>query len=230
MNAIRRDETSDNLHSLYVHQWDWEKIIEKSQRTTETLQDAVKKIYAAMVATEAMLTEKYPCLSPVLPKEIHFVTSQELEDEYPDLTGKERENAVCKKYGAVFISQIGGKLKSGEIHDGRAPDYDDWSMNGDILVWYDLLGVALELSSMGVRVDEDSLLFQLNQRGVPERANLPFQQAVLTKQVPYTIGGGIGQSRLCMFFLKKAHIGEVQVSQWPKEMLDVCGKANIHLL
>jgi aspartate--ammonia ligase len=230
MNAIRRDETSDNLHSLYVDQWDWEKIIEKSQRTTETLQDTVKKIYAAMVATEAMLTEKYPSLSPVLPKEIHFVTSQELEDAYPNLTGKERENAVCKKYGAVFISQIGGKLESGEIHDGRAPDYDDWSMNGDILVWYDLLGVALELSSMGVRVDEASLLSQLEQRGVPERANLPFQQAVLNGQVPYTIGGGIGQSRLCMFFLKKAHIGEVQVSQWPKTMLETCKEANIHLL
>ncbi len=230
MNAIRRDETTDNLHSLYVDQWDWEKIIDKSQRTTQTLQDTVKKIYAAMVATEAMLTEKYPVLTPVLPKEIHFVTSQELEDQYPDLSGKERENAVCKEYGAVFISQIGGKLQSGNIHDGRAPDYDDWSMNGDILVWYDVLGVALELSSMGVRVDETSLAEQLAERGVSDRGQLPFQKAVLNCELPYTIGGGIGQSRLCMFFLKKAHIGEVQVSQWPKEMLQTCEKAGIHIL
>ena len=183
-----------------------------------------------MVATEAMLVEKYPVLTPVLPKEIHFVTSQELEDEYPNLSGKERENAICRKYGAVFISQIGGKLKSGQLHDGRAPDYDDWSMNGDILVWYDVLGIAMELSSMGVRVDEDSLKMQLAERGVPERAQLPFQNAVLNCQLPYTIGGGIGQSRLCMFFLKKAHVGEVQVSQWPKEMLQICREAGIHIL
>ncbi len=230
MNAIRRDEVTDNLHSLYVDQWDWEKIIDKTQRNVDTLKDTVEKIYSAMVQTEIMLTEKYPVLKPILPPTIHFVTSQELEDEYPDLTGKERESAVCRKYGAVFISQIGGKLKSGQIHDGRAPDYDDWSMNGDILVWYDVLEVALELSSMGVRVDENSLLSQLEERGLSERANLPFQRAIIEKQLPYTIGGGIGQSRLCMFFLKKAHIGEVQVSQWPKEMLETCNKADIHIL
>ncbi len=230
MNAIRRDETTDNLHSLYVDQWDWEKIIQKKDRTTQTLEETVSKIYAAMVATETMLTKKYPVLAPVLPPKIHFITSQELEDMYPNLTGKERENAICKKYGAVFISQIGGKLKSGAIHDGRAPDYDDWTMNGDILVWYDVLNVALELSSMGVRVDETSLMEQLSERDVPQRAKLPFQQAVLNQELPYTIGGGIGQSRLCMFFLKKAHIGEVQVSQWPSNMLETCRKAGIHIL
>ena len=230
MNAIRRDEITDNLHSLYVDQWDWERIIDRAQRNTQMLHETVQMIYEALKATEARLSEKYPVLSPVLPPEIHFVTSQELEDEYPTLTAKERENAVCKKYGAVFISQIGGRLRSGAVHDGRAPDYDDWSLNGDILVWYDVLGIAFELSSMGIRVDETSLLSQLKERGVSERASLPFQQAVLNRQVPYTVGGGIGQSRLCMFFLKKAHIGEVQVSQWPRAMVEACETANIHLL
>lgn len=230
MNAIRRDETTDNIHSLYVDQWDWEKIIDKNERTPQLLKQTVELIYEALLDTEAYITEKYPALDKVLPSTIHFVSSQELEDLYPTLSPKERENAVCKQYGAVFISQIGDKLKSGKPHDGRAPDYDDWSMNGDILVWYETLGIALELSSMGIRVDEDSLVYQLKERNAMERAELPFQKAIINKELPYTIGGGIGQSRLCMFFLQKAHIGEVQVSQWPKAMLDECARAGIELL
>ncbi len=230
MNAIRRDEITDNLHSIYVDQWDWEKIIAKEDRTEQTLRQTVEDIYDALLLTERRLHELYPALPPVLPQRIHFVSSQELEDEYPNLTPRERENAACRQYGAVFVSQIGGKLRSGAIHDGRAPDYDDWSLNGDILVWYDLLGIAFELSSMGIRVDEASLPRQLAERGVPERAALPFQQAVLKGELPYTIGGGVGQSRLCMYLLKKAHIGEVQVSQWPAEMVADCRAAGIHLL
>ena len=230
MNAIRRDEDTDNLHSLYVDQWDWEKVIEHENRTKEALEDTVKSIYEVLKATEIYLFGLYPEISPVLPDEIHFVTTQELEDAYPELSPKERENAVCKKYGAAFLGEIGGKLKSGDIHDGRAPDYDDWTLNGDILVWYETLGIAFELSSMGIRVDEKSLLSQLEERGCSDRADLPFQKDLLEGKLPYTVGGGIGQSRLCMFFLKKAHIGEVQVSAWPKEMVEECAKNGINLL
>ena len=193
-------------------------------------EDTVKSIYEVLKATEIYLFGLYPEISPVLPDEIHFVTTQELEDAYPELSPKERENAVCKKYGAVFLGEIGGKLKSGDIHDGRAPDYDDWTLNGDILVWYETLGIAFELSSMGIRVDEKSLLSQLEERGCSDRADLPFQKDLLEGKLPYTVGGGIGQSRLCMFFLKKAHIGEVQVSAWPKEMVEECAKNGINLL
>ncbi len=230
MNAIRRDEETDNLHSLYVDQWDWEKVINFENRNTETLQSTVKTIYEVLKATEIYLFGLYPTFDPILPEEIHFVTSQELEDKYPTLSPKERENAVCREYGAVFVSQIGGKLKSGEIHDGRAPDYDDWSLNGDILVWFETLGIAFELSSMGIRVDEKALESQLIERGCPEKLKLPFQNALMQKELPYTIGGGIGQSRLCMFFLRKAHIGEVQVSAWPEKMIEECKKSGINIL
>ncbi len=230
MNAIRRDETTDNLHSLYVDQWDWEKIIAREERTTGTLEETVKTIYEVLKATERVVHDRYPAITPVLPEQIKFVTSQELEDAWPSLTPKQRENEICRQYGAVFVSQIGGKLRSGAIHDGRAPDYDDWSLNGDILVWYEPLQTAFELSSMGIRVDENTLVSQLAERQVSDRLARPFQQAVLHGQLPYTIGGGIGQSRLCMFFLKKAHIGEVQVSQWPKAMLNACEAAGIHIL
>ena len=230
MNAIRRDEDADNLHSFYVDQWDWEKVIEYENRTNDFLKQTVKSIYEVLKSTEIYIFGLYPEIAPVLPDEIHFVTTKELEDKYPDLSPKERENAVCKEYGAVFLSQIGGKLHSGKIHDGRAPDYDDWSLNGDILVWYDTLGIAFEISSMGIRVDEKALLSQLEERGCSERAELPFQKSLLEGKLPYTIGGGIGQSRLCMFFLKKAHIGEVQVSAWPEEMVKECQQHGINLL
>lgn len=230
MNAIRRDEDADNLHSFYVDQWDWEKVIEYENRTNDFLKQTVKSIYEVLKSTEIYIFGLYPEIAPVLPDEIHFVTTKELEDKYPDLSPKERENAVCKEYGAVFLSQIGGKLHSGKIHDGRAPDYDDWSLNGDILVWYDTLGIAFEISSMGIRVDEKALLSQLEERGCSERAELPFQKSLLEGKLPYTIGGGIGQSRLCMFFLKKAHIGEIQVSAWPEEMVKECQQHGINLL
>ena len=230
MNAIRRDEETDNLHSLYVDQWDWEKVIEHENRTKEALFETVKSIYEVLKATEIYLFGLYPEITPVLPEEIHFVTAQELEDKYPDLSPKERENAVCRQYGAVFLGEIGGKMASGKIHDGRAPDYDDWKLNGDILVWYEPLGIAFEISSMGIRVDEKALLFQLEERGCSERADLPFQKSLLEGRLPYTVGGGIGQSRLCMFFLKKAHIGEVQVSSWPEDMVEKCRAGGIELL
>lgn len=230
MNAIRRDEKTDNLHSIYVDQWDWEKVIQFQDRNTETLQKTVEKIYEALKATEIYIFGLYPFLEPRLPEKIYFITSQELEDQYPSLTPRQRESAICKEHGAVFVSQIGGKLKSGDIHDGRAPDYDDWSLNGDILVWYETLGIAFELSSMGIRVDEEALVSQLAERGCPERAQLPFQKALLSGQLPYTIGGGIGQSRLCMFLLNKAHIGEVQVSTWPDDMIKACRNGGINLL
>ena len=230
MNAIRRDEETDNVHSIYVDQWDWEKIITQEERTQETLMETVRAIYRVLLSTEAYVSAKYPQIKPVLPPEIHFVTTQELEDAYPTLTAHEREVVECKKHGAIFVMQIGGKLKSGEIHDGRAPDYDDWDLNGDILVYFAPLDTALELSSMGIRVDEHSLLKQLKARDCMERAELPFQKALLQRELPYTIGGGIGQSRLCMFFLKKVHIGEVQASVWPEEMVRDCRAAHIPLL
>ena len=230
MNAIRRDEDTDNIHSIYVDQWDWEKIIDKSERTLETLKDTVKSIYTALKHTERYIADSYSFASYLLPDEIFFVTSQELEDMFPDKTPKEREYEIAKQKGAVFLMQIGGKLKSGSSHDGRAPDYDDWSLNGDIIVYYPVLDISLELSSMGIRVDEETLLKQLKERNLEENAKLPFQKALLNKELPYTIGGGIGQSRLCMYFLRKAHVGEVQASVWPEDMIEECKKHDIHLL
>lgn len=230
MNAIRRDEDTDNIHSIFVDQWDWEKIISKEERTIETLKETVKSVYEALRVTEKYVSQKYDYIGAYLPEEITFVTSQELEDKYPDLTPKERENKVAREFGAVFIMQIGGPLKSGERHDGRAPDYDDWSLNGDIIVYYPVLDMALELSSMGIRVDEEALKTQLEMSGCVERAELPFQKALLEGKLPYTIGGGIGQSRICMFYLRKAHIGEVQSSVWPKEVVEYAHDKGMNLL
>jgi len=225
MNAIRRDENTDAIHSIYVDQWDWEKVITKEQRTLETLKETVKAIYKTLKNTEKYMLKEYPLLSDAyaknpLPEEIYFVTTQELEDMYPTMTGKEREHTISREKGAVCIMQIGGKLKSGNKHDGRSPDYDDWTMNCDILLYFDVLDIGLEISSMGVRVDETALERQLELSGCNDRKNLPFHRAVLEKKLPYSIGGGIGQSRLCMFFLKKMHIGEVQASVWPEEQED----------
>lgn len=230
MSAIRRDEDTDNIHSIYVDQWDWEKIIKKEERTVETLQNVVRTVYKALKKTEKYMSIEYDYIEEILPKEIFFITTQELEDMYPGCTPKEREYKIAKLKGAVFIMQIGGALASGEKHDGRAPDYDDWTLNGDIIVYYPVLDIALELSSMGIRVDENALLRQLETAGCPERAELPFQKAVLNHEVPYTIGGGIGQSRICMFFLRKAHIGEVQSSLWPREIMEEAGRNGIQLL
>ena len=218
MSAIRRDEDTDNIHSIYVDQWDWEKIIRKEDRNMDTLKDVVRTVYKALKKTEKYMAIQYDYIEEILPKEIFFITSQELEDMYPDCTPKEREYKIAKLKGAVFIMQIGGLLARGERHDGRAPDYDDWELNGDIIVYYPVLDIALELSSMGIRVDEDSLKKQLSLAGCEDRASLPFQKAILEKELPYTIGGGIGQSRICMFYLRKAHIGEVQASIWPEEV------------
>ncbi len=230
MSAIRRDEETDNIHSIYVDQWDWEKIITKEQRTVETFQDTVRKIYKALRHTELYMSIQYDYIDTILPKEITFITTQELEDLYPGTTPKEREYFFAKEHGAICIMKIGDLLASGEKHDGRAPDYDDWELNGDIIVYYPVLDIALELSSMGIRVDENSLVSQLEKAGCPERADLPFQKAIIEKQLPYTIGGGIGQSRICMFFLRKAHIGEVQCSLWPDEEEAALRAAGIHLL
>ncbi|MBQ8415600.1 MAG: aspartate--ammonia ligase [Clostridia bacterium] len=230
MNAIRRDEETDNIHSIYVDQWDWEKIINKEDRNERTLREAVEAIYRALHHTENYIVNEYAFIGKLLPENITFITSQELEDRYPDKTPKEREYAIAKECGAVFISQIGGKLKSGKPHDGRAPDYDDWTLNGDIIVYYPILDIALELSSMGIRVDEDALRRQLAERGCPERAELEFHKALLNGKLPYTIGGGIGQSRLCMFFLRKAHIGEVQSSYWTAEEIRQCDAGGVYLL
>ena len=230
MSAIRRDEITDNIHSIYVDQWDWEKIISKEDRTREKLESIVRSVYKALKVTEDYMAYEYEYIGKYLPENITFVTTQELEDMYPDCTPKERENKIAKLHGAVFIEQIGDKMKSGEKHDGRAPDYDDWKLNGDIIVYYPVLGSAFEISSMGIRVDEDSLKEQLAKAGCEERAELPFQKAILNKELPYTVGGGIGQSRICMFFLRKAHIGEVQASIWPDGVRTEAEAHNIHLL
>ena len=230
MNAIRRDEETDNIHSIYVDQWDWEKIITKEERNETKLREVVKSVYDALRVTEKYMANKYDYIECILPENIFFISSQELEDMYPDCTPKEREYKICKLHGAAFISQIGGVLASGEKHDGRAPDYDDWSLNGDILVYYPVTDIALELSSMGIRVDEDALERQLSIAGCEERKELPFQKAILEKKLPYTIGGGIGQSRICMFFLRKAHIGEVQVSIWPDEDVAYAKERGVILL
>ena len=230
MNAIRRDEETDNLHSIYVDQWDWEKIIRREDRNFDTLKSTVRSVYDALKHTERHMAERYEYIQRILPEQIFFITSQELEDLYPNCTPKEREYNIARAKGAVFIMQIGDVLHSGQKHDGRAPDYDDWKLNGDIIVYYPVLDCALELSSMGIRVDEQSLAEQLKKAGCEERAELPFQRALLAGQLPYTIGGGIGQSRICMFFLRRAHIGEVQASIWPQETMDAARERGIELL
>ena len=230
MNAIRRDEDTDNIHSVLVDQWDWEKVITAEQRCEDTLKRAVKQIYTSLRHTENYITDDYEFLGKLLPEKIVFIKSQELEDEYPDLTPKEREYAAAKKHGAVFIMQIGGALRSCNKHDGRAPDYDDWSLHGDILVYYPVLDIALELSSMGIRVDAEALKRQLSIANCEDRASLPFHKALLENELPLTMGGGIGQSRMCMFFLRKAHIGEVQSSRWEDKDVELCKQNNIHLL
>lgn len=230
MNAIRRDEATDNIHSIFVDQWDWEKIIYKEQRNLDTLKDVVRDVYAVLRKTEKYLAIQYDYIEEILPHDIFFITSQELLDMFPEYTAKEREYYITKAKGAVCIMQIGDKLENGEPHDGRAPDYDDWALNADILVYYPVLDIALELSSMGIRVDAKSLKSQLEKAGCPERAKLPFQKAILKNELPYTIGGGIGQSRICMFFLRKAHIGEVQCSLWPKETVKALEECNVPLL
>ena len=230
MNAIRRDEELDNLHSIYVDQWDWEKVIDRSMRNEDYLRATVKKIVAAVVATNNALRYEFPKLECVIHPEVSFVTAQELEDLYPSLTPKEREDAYVREHPTTFLMQIGGKLKSGKPHDGRAPDYDDWTLNGDILIWNDLLGTAFEISSMGIRVDAEALRRQLALAGCEERASLPFHRMLLNDELPLTIGGGIGQSRLCMLIMQTAHIGEVQVSVWDEETLTKAKAAGIKLL
>ncbi len=230
MNAIRRDEETDNIHSIFVDQWDWERIMAPGERNEAFLQDIVRKIYLTLRKTEGYVCAHYPHIKPELPDEITFVTTQELEDRYPELTPSEREYRATRKYGAVFLMQIGGALKSGAMHDGRAPDYDDWTLNGDILLYDPLLDMSLEVSSMGIRVDEEALRRQLAIRGCEERAELPFQKALLNGELPQTIGGGIGQSRMCVYFLRKAHVGEVQASLWPEEVQEACRAGNIPLL
>lgn len=230
MNAIRRDEDLDLLHSAYVDQWDWEKIISKNERTYSYLKKIVSKIYAVILKTADLVTKKYPELTCDLPKDITFISTKELEKRYPTYSRKERENAITKEYKAVFLYQIGWPLSDGSSHDGRAADYDDWNLNGDIILYNDVIDRAYEISSMGIRVDEDSLVKQLEAKNEIYKLNNPYCQSILKKELPYTIGGGIGQSRLCMFFLKKAHIGEVQSSVWSEEDIESLAKQNIHLL
>lgn len=230
MNAIRRDEELDNLHSVYVDQWDWERIITREDRNTEFLKNIVTKIVDSICDASELVSKVYPNVRCRLTRDVTFVTTQELEDMYPELTAKERENEIVKLHKTVFIMQIGAKLKSGKPHDGRAPDYDDWSLNGDIMMWDDVLGCAIELSSMGIRVDADTLRSQLKKAECEWRSGLEFHKMLLSGELPLTIGGGIGQSRLCMLLLGKAHIGEVQVSVWDRETSDGCRKAGIKLL
>ena len=239
MNAIRADEELDNLHSLYVDQWDWEAVITKEDRNIEFLKSIVRRIYSAILRTEYLTCETYPQIKPFLPRDIHFVHSEELLQMYPDLTPKEREDAICKKYGAVFVIGIGGKLSDGKKHDGRAPDYDDWTtpnsdgflgLNGDILIWYPVLERSFELSSMGIRVDKEALLRQLELEDKTDREGLYFHKRLLEGSLPLSIGGGIGQSRLCMVMLHKAHIGEIQASIWPEEQRKECKENGMNLI
>ncbi|WP_034443646.1 aspartate--ammonia ligase [Butyrivibrio sp. AE2032] len=230
MNAVRRDEVPDNIHSIFVDQWDWEKVINKEDRNIDFLKDTVRNVYKVLRKTEKFMSIQYDYIEEILPEDIFFITTQELEDMFPDNTPKEREYFIAKAKKAVCIMQIGDELASGEKHDGRAPDYDDWQLNADIIVYYPVLDIALELSSMGIRVDENSLKEQLEKAGCTERAELPFQKAILDKELPYTIGGGIGQSRICMFFLRKAHIGEVQCSIWPEDMVEEATKHGMQIL
>lgn len=239
MNAIRADEELDNLHSLYVDQWDWEAVILKEQRTVAYLTDVVERIYAAIRRTEYLTCETYDCIEPFLPEKITFIHAEELLKMYPDKSPKEREDAICEKYGAVFVIGIGGRLSNGEKHDGRAPDYDDWStmgenglagLNGDILIWYPVLGRSFELSSMGIRVDREALLRQLKLEGKEDREQLYFHRKLLQGELPLSIGGGIGQSRLCMVLLHKGHIGEIQASIWPNDMREECKALGMPLI
>lgn len=239
MNAIRADEELDNLHSLYVDQWDWEAVITREERTLSYLKNVVERIYAAILRTEYLTCETYKEIKPFLPRKIHFIHSEELLQMYPNLSPKEREDAICKKYGAVFIIGIGGKLSDGKKHDGRAPDYDDWStvaedgragLNGDILIWYPVLERSFELSSMGIRVDQEALLRQLKLEGKEDRKQLFFHRQLLDGRLPLSIGGGIGQSRLCMVILHKAHIGEIQASIWPDDMRAECAQLGMPLI
>ena len=239
MNAIRADEELDNLHSLYVDQWDWEMVISRDDRNLDFLKSVVRRIYSAILRTEFLACETYPQLKPFLPRDIHFIHSEELLKMYPDMTAKEREDAICKKYGAVFVMGIGGKLSDGKKHDGRAPDYDDWTtpnsdgylgLNGDILIWYPVLDRSIELSSMGIRVDKESLLRQLALEGQEQRKELYFHKRLLDGTLPLSIGGGIGQSRLCMVMLQKAHIGEIQASIWPDEQRRECSENGMNLI
>ena len=239
MNAIRADEELDNLHSLYVDQWDWEAVITRDQRNLDFLKNIVRRIYAAILRTEFLVCERYCSLQPFLPQEIHFIHSEDLLAMYPDKSVKEREDLIAKKYGAVFIIGIGGKLANGEPHDGRAPDYDDWTtecgegkkgLNGDILIWYPVLGRAVELSSMGIRVDQESLLRQLKLTGKEDRAQLYFHKKLLNGELPLSVGGGIGQSRLCMVLLQKGHLGEIQASIWPDDMREECHQLGMTLI
>ncbi|MDO5321067.1 MAG: aspartate--ammonia ligase [Bacteroidia bacterium] len=230
MNALRPDEELDNIHSIYVDQWDWEKVIRPEDRNIDFLKKTVRRIYEAIKVTENKLFVEFPQIVPQLPEEIQFITSQELLDLYPGKTAKERENAITKKFGAVFIIGIGAKLSNGESHDGRAADYDDWALNGDLLVWDDVLDRALELSSMGIRVNAESMVRQLAAKGEDYKKSLYYHKRLLAGELPLTIGGGIGQSRLCMFLLRKAHIGEIQSSIWPDEMRSACENAGIHLM
>ncbi|MCC8198650.1 MAG: aspartate--ammonia ligase [Tannerellaceae bacterium] len=239
MNAIRSDEELGNLHSLYVDQWDWERTMSKEERTIDFLKEIVQRIYAAMVRTKYLVYEMFPNIKPTLPQQIHFIHSEDLLQKYPGFTPKQREDAIAKAYGAVFIIGIGCKLSNGEKHDGRAPDYDDWStpsadgklgLNGDLLVWDEVLGRSLELSSMGIRVNKEALLYQLEECNAEEKKQLYFHKRLLNDELPQSIGGGIGQSRLCMFYLRKAHIGEIQASIWPEEMRQEAKEAGMHLI
>lgn len=230
MNAIRRDEELSNIHSVYVDQWDWEKVLPKGSRNIDCLKDTVTRIIDAICDTAEVMKEKYPALTTEITREIKFITAQELADLYPQSTPKEREHRIAEEYKTVFIMQIGDKLRSGEQHDGRAPDYDDWSLNGDILFWNEILGRSFEISSMGIRVDAQALDEQLGKAGCDDRRALPFHQMVLRNELPLTIGGGIGQSRLCMLLLQKAHIGEVQTSLWDEETKRICKEGGVRLL
>lgn len=230
MNAIRRDEELDNIHSIYVDQWDWEKIIDRNSRNINYLREIVDKIYEVFLNTEKFINARYEYLERKLPDQIYFVDAQELEDLYPDLSSKERERAIVKEKKAVFISRIGCKLNSGKPHDMRAPDYDDWELNGDIIFYNPVLDDAIELSSMGIRVDASSLMDQLKKSDLEDRLKYTYHQLVLKDELPLTVGGGIGQSRICMFFLQKAHIGEVHASLWDKTSIDACKEAGVVLL
>ena len=230
MSAIRRDEITDNIHSIYVDQWDWEKIINKEDRNLDTLKSTVRCVYQVLRKTEKYMSIHFDYINEILPHDIFFVTTKELEEMFPDYTPKEREYYIAKAKGAVCIMQIGDKLSNGKPHDGRAPDYDDWALNADIVVYYPVLDIALELSSMGIRVDKQAMLEQLEKAGCTERAQLPFHQAIINEELPFTIGGGIGQSRICMFFLRKAHIGEVQCSLWPDKVMEEAIEKGLQLL
>ncbi len=230
MNAIRRDDDTDNMHSIFVDQWDWEKVITRDQRNLDFLKDTVKNIVKAIVFTKRKVNLRYPIFKTTLKEEVYFITTQELKDRFPDKTPKEREDLICKEHGTVFIMQIGGKLDNGERHDGRAPDYDDWSLNGDLLFWNETLQKSIEISSMGIRVDETSLQKQLAEADALDRNKYDYHKMITNGTLPLTIGGGIGQSRLCMLLLEKAHIGEVQASIWPDDMIQACAEHGITLL